>query len=422
MNLNDLITFINDSPTAWHAVEEIRNRLAQHGFSPLNEGDKWDIQPGKSYFVVRGGSLIAFSLPTKQPVKATILGTHTDSPALKLKPNPLFFEGDLPFLRVETYGGPILSTWMNRDLAIAGRLVIADAKDAVREKLIYLKNVPVLIPTLAIHLDRKVNEDPKPIDKQTHLCPLLGIKKKNEDPKEYFIELLQCETNLLGFDLYVVPLESPRILGSEGEMLASYRLDNLVSVHAALLGILSKRKTEAPIIQMAAFWNHEEIGSQTDEGASSPFFSDVLKRITLSYKMGEEDFFRLKTSSRFISIDAAHGYHPGYKDKYDADNSPKLGGGIGIKYDANQRYATNAITSAEITQICIKHKIPYQIFAPHSNISSGTTIGPLASSEAGIPTVDIGIPELSMHASRELIATVDYFSLCKLLHALLEKQ
>lgn len=420
MNINELITFINDSPTAWHAVQEMKNRLTQHGFSLLNEGDRWEMQPGKSYFVIRGGSLIAFSLPNKQPEKATILGTHTDSPALKIKPNPLFFEGDLPFLRVETYGGPILSTWMNRDLAIAGRVVIADAKDQVKEKLVYLKNAPVLIPTLAIHLDRKVNEDPKPIDKQTHLCPLLGMQKKSGDPKDYFAKLLQCEPNLLGFDLYLVPLENPRILGADGEMLASYRLDNLVSAHAALLGILSERKTEAPIIQMAAFWNHEEIGSLTDEGASSPFFSDVLKRITLTYKMGEEDFIRLKSFSRFISIDVAHGYHPSYKDKYDVDNAPKLGRGIGIKYDANQRYATNAITSAEMIQLCIKHKIPYQTFASHSNISSGTTIGPLASSQAGIPTVDIGIPELSMHASRELIAIQDYFSLCKLLQTILE--
>ena len=361
--LQDLTLFLKNSPTPWHATSEIGLRLAQQDFTPLEEGDKWELKPGERYFVERGGSLCAFALPKNAPVCATILASHTDSPALKLKPHPLFIEDGLPFLRVESYGSPILSTWINRDLTIAGRLLIETSIGDIEQRLIYLDQLPVLIPALAIHLDRQQNENPNPISKQEHLCPLLGIEATGKDPDRLFLELLKPATDhLLGFDLYVVPSEAPKVIGQDNSLLASYRLDNLASAHAALLALLAADKASKKAIQMAIFWNHEEVGSQTDEGASSPFFLDVLRRITLSYKQGEEEFIVLKHHSQFISIDMAHAYHPLHKKHYDENNAPRLGKGVVLKHNANKRYATQGPVSASLIQTCQRGKYPLSKF------------------------------------------------------------
>lgn len=421
--LKDLMAFLSQAPTAWHATQQMGNRFAQQDFTPLYEEEKWDLKPGESYFVQRGGSLCAFVMPKQTPQCATILASHTDSPALKLKPHPVFIEHSLPFLRVETYGSPILATWLNRDLVIAGRVLISNGDGEVEEKLVFLESAPMLIPSLAIHLDRETNENPKKIDKQEQLCPLMGLGQGCHDPDAVFSALLSNEIShktLLGFDLYLVPYESPRILGSDSSLLASYRLDNLVSAHAALLALLGAQKPSKETLQMAIFWNHEEVGSGTDEGASSPFFLDILKRISLSYKMGEEDFLRMKHASYFVSIDLAHAFHPNYKKKYDQKNAPEIGKGVVIKYNANHRYATNGVTAAKIVKTCLKEKIPYQSFASESNLACGSTVGSLTATRTGIPTVDIGIAQFSMHASRELIAIEDHLHLCKLLKSLME--
>jgi len=423
--LKDLMLFLRETPTAWHAAMQIGNRLAQQDYEPLDEEGKWDLKPGESYFVQRGGSLCAFVLPKQPPKHATILASHTDSPALKLKPHPVFIEDSLPFLRVETYGSPILSTWMNRDLVVAGRVLISNGDERVEEKLIFLESAPTLIPTLAIHLDREGNEKPQKIDKQEHLCPLIGLGKKKRDPDAIFEELLRSEVThktLLGFDLYLVPYENPRILGPDSNLLASYRIDDLVGAHASLLALLDAQKHPKETIQMAIFWNHEEVGSGTDEGASSPFFLDILKRISLSYKMGEEDFIRMKQSSHFVSIDMAHAFHPNYKKKFDQKNTPEMGKGVVIKFNANQTYATNGLTAAQIVKVCQKENIPYQSFASESNLPCGSTVGALTATRTGIQTVDIGLAQFSMHASRELIAIEDHLHLCKLLKFLLETQ
>ena len=418
--LKDLLRFLKDSPTAWHATLEIGNRLAQQDYTPLDEQEKWDLKPGDTYFVERGGALCAFVLPKQAPKKTIILASHTDSPALKLKPNPVFIDDGLPFLRVETYGNPALSTWMNRDLVIAGRLLISKG-DAIDQQLVLLDHAPVMIPSLAIHLDRDMNEKPKKIDKQHHLCPLLGIYGKHREPEKIFEELTGVTQNdLLAADLYLVPDEMSRLIGITSDLVSSYRLDNLASVHASLLAILGTEKHQKDLIQMAIFWNHEEIGSGTDEGASSPFFIDILKRISLSYKMGEEDFLRMKQASHFVSIDMAHAFHPGYKKKYDKENAPEIGKGVVIKYNANHRYATSGLTAAQIVKLCQKKKIPYQSFASESNLPCGGTLGAITAARTGVQTVDIGLAQFSMHAARELISTSDHLELCKLLKNILE--
>ncbi|MCB1107290.1 MAG: M18 family aminopeptidase [Chlamydiia bacterium] len=418
--LNDLLLFLTDSPTPWHATQEIGNRLAQQDATPLSEKEKWELKPGASYFVERGGSLCAFTLPKDSPEKATILATHTDSPALKLKPNPIFIENGLPFIHVETYGSPILSTWMNRDLVIAGRFLLSE-NDTIIEQLVLLDHAPVMIPSLAIHLDRDVNDKPTKIDKQRHLCPLLGIKGKNKKPEKIFEELTGIKhQDLLGADLYLVPFEKPRLIGLHTDIISSYRIDNLASAHASLLALLGAKKCPKHTIQMAIFYNHEEIGSETNEGASSPFLDDILKRISLSYHINEEDHLRMKNRSLCISIDMAHAIHPNYIEKYDQDNAPEMGEGVVIKHNANHRYATSGMSGAHITRLCQKLNIPYQTFASESNLPCGSTVGAITAARTGIETVDIGLAQLSMHAARELISAADHLHLCRLLKSSLE--
>lgn len=420
--LQDLLLFFKNTPTCWHAASEIGIRLAQQDFTPLEEGNHWMVKPSTSYFVQRGGSLCAFTLPEKPPKKAKILASHTDSPSLKLKPHPVFIEDHMLMMRVETYGSPIINTWLNRDLVIAGRLLTESRTGRIKERLVYLDQMPVLIPSVAIHLDHKQNETSKLMSKQNHLCPILGIERNKKDPDILFRELLKREINepLLSFDLHLVPFEPPRLIGKDNELLTSHRIDNLISVHASLLALLAAKKPQKETIQMAIFWNHEEIGSHTEEGASSPFFLDILKRITLSYKQDEEQFIQLKSRSQFTSIDMAHAYHPSYKDKYDKNNSPYLGEGIVIKHNANQRYATQGLTSAHLIKVCQKENIPYQSFASHSDLPCGSTVGALTATRTGIPAVDIGLAQLSMHAAREIVAIKDHHTLCKLLKSLLE--
>ena len=418
--LSDLLRFLQGSPSPWHAAQEIGNRLAEQDFTPLDEEEKWELEGGVPYFVQRGGSICAFIAPKEAPKRGTILASHTDSPSLKLKPHPIFIEENLAFLKVEPYGSPILRTWLNRDLAIAGRLFI-DGKEGVEEEFVFLEEMPVMIPSLAIHLDREVNDKPSAIDKERHLCPLLGIDTKGKTADHLLEKLFgRAASSILGADLYLTPLDPPRLLGLDGALIGSYRVDNLVSAHAALLALLATEKRPKDHLQMAVFYNHEEIGSGSDEGASSPFFHDLLKRIALNCKMNEEDFLRMKMRSQIISIDMTHAYHPGYKKHYDKENSPETGKGVVIKYSANQRYATNGLTGATIAKLCEEKKIPVQSFSPESNIPCGSTIGPISAVATGIETVDIGLAQFSMHAARELVAAKDHLDLCKLLKALLE--
>ena len=418
--LKDFLTFLQDSPTAFHTTVEVGNRCAANGFCPLEEKEKWSLTPGHSYFVIRGGSLCAFTLPKSSPKKAKILASHSDSPALKLKPNSLFIENNLPFLRVETYGSPILSTWINRDLAIAGRLFYACGGE-IESQLIHLDHLPLMIPSLPIHLEKEMNEMPKKIDRQHHLSPLLGLPSPHLKPEKIMEELLGVSSStLLGSDLFLVPNTPPTLIGLNQNLVSAYRLDNLTSVHASLLSLLAAKKTPSTNLQMAIVWNHEEVGSETEEGAASSFLCDILERIALSYQMDREDLLRMKRSSELFSIDMAHAFHPSYKQKFDSANTPQMGEGVVIKFNANQRYATNGEMAANLNDLARKRQIKTQQFASESNIPSGSTVGSITSSKTGIPSIDIGLAQLSMHAARELISAEDHLTLCKLLKEVLQ--
>lgn len=415
MALERFIRFLNRSPTVYHASREISNTLAESDFTPIYEGEKWDLKPGERYFVMREDTLIAaFTLPKKKPKSATILATHIDSPALKIKPQVHHEPG---LLNTESYGGPLLHTWFDRDLAIAGRIVTMQKNGECESQVVFLDDYPVIIPALAIHLDRGVNEKGLNINKQDHLRAIYTLGGK-EKPLTEWLHKHHSFKKLLSFDLYLVPLEKASFLGFDSEFIASYRIDNLSSAYAALYA-LQNAKANPGVIQMALFWDHEEIGSTTYTGADSTFVNEVLERICLKYKMDKEDLFRLKSQSYCLSCDAAHAHHPNFPDKFDPENAPHMGKGPAIKY--SPKYATTGATAATLVNLAEKHKIPLQSYASRSDIPTGSTVGAMMAANLGIPTVDLGLACWAMHSIRETIAVQDEIWLGKLLKAALEE-
>ncbi len=416
--LDDLMHFIQASPTPWHAAVAVGERLASVDFTPLDEKTPWKLKKGERYFVQREGSICAFTLPKSKPTHLKILGAHTDSPGLKIKPNPSLQSHSFHQLETDIYGGPLLSSWLNRDLALAGRLIVEDAQGKIKEKLIFLDEAPLIIPQIAIHLDREVNDKGLLIDKQDHLRPILTLNPSEKPQLEPLLRQYVNFKHLLAFDLFLVPLEPPRLLGMKGEMIASYRLDNLASSHACLTAIASASPSST--LQVMLLWDAEEIGSRSSEGAASSFAADLFKRIQQVYNLSEEEWLCLKPSSLCISVDVAHAYNPNYPKKYDPNHQPIPGNGIVIKYNADKKYATDAKTAAAVTAACKHLKLPFQSYATRSDLTSGSTIGPIFASQMGIPTVDIGTPLLSMHSIREILAAADHLQLCRLLTHLIE--
>ena len=418
--LDDLLQFLHQSPTAWQAVDYVRNTLLQVGYIELDEAQVWELEKGKAYFLSRDrSSLCAFIIPAEGITKTHIIASHTDSPGLKLKPNPEYRRENMTMLATEIYGSPLLTSWFNRDLGIAGRIFYVDSEDNIQDALINIDDHPVTIPQLAIHLDREANEKGPYFNKQDHFSALAAL---DFDPNtSYLLKLLQEKIPntfkyILSHDLFLYPLEKPRILGED--LLSSYRLDSLASVHAGLYA-LKTSKPDKNHLNLAVFWNNEETGSKTSQGADSPLLLNVLERIFISLGLSREQFLRLLPQSLCLSVDLIHAVNPNYTEKHDPRHMPFLNKGPVIKYNAQQRYATDARSSAYIIHLCEQNSIAYQFFAARNDIMSGTSIGPIHASNTGIPTVDIGSPQLSMHSCRELMATQDHLEMCKLLSAFL---
>jgi aspartyl aminopeptidase len=412
--------FLDVSPTPFHAAKEITNALAKSGFLPLNEKERWKLELGKAYFVSRGGALVAaFRMPTQAPLSCTLLASHIDSPCLKLKPQPEHSSRGIGQFGTEVYGTPLLHSWLDRDLYLAGQISGLDEKGTLQSHLASLDDHLLIIPQLALHLDRQINERGAFVHKQDHLKPIFSLT-----PKEKNLELSLKKRfglkELLRFDLFLVPAQKATRLGFESEMIASSRLDNLTSAYAALYALCESRP-RIDALQMAFFWNHEEIGSMTNLGADSCFAEELLERICLFFKMDREEYFCMKSRSICLSGDLAHGFNPNFSDKYDPDNAPLLGQGPALKFNANQKYATSGVTSALIEKLARKHHIPLQIFASRSDIPSGSTVGPIMASQLGIATVDVGIAGWAMHSAREVVAASDELALCTLFKAALEE-
>lgn len=422
--ISDLIKFLDASPTAWHAVATARHRLQQAGFIELSEQNYWKIQPGQRYFVTRNGSsLCAFITPQHFPKRMRLLASHTDSPSLKLKPQPEIRKHCAILLGVEVYGSPLLNSWLNRDLGIAGRILYTDCHGHIKESLVRLDRYPVIIPQLAIHLDREVNDKGLLLNKQEHLNALAGLESSFKDNAS-FLESLLSEVihfeQIIAHDLLLYPLEKTQLVGYRNSLLSAYRIDSLASVHAALTALMDHTHPLEDEIKMIIFWDNEEVGSHTSQGADSPFFNQILERILNGFEGTREDYFCLINRSMCISIDLAHALHPNYAEKHDPNHQPILGQGVVIKSNAQQRYATSARSSLPVKMAATIKQIPLQTFVSRNDIPCGTTIGPLQASLTGMPTIDIGCGQLSMHSCRELMACQDHIDMCHLLGALLQ--
>ncbi len=405
-HINDLGAYVSASPSSFHAAAEGGRRLQAAGFARLPEEEVFPAEPG-SYFVIRDGALIAWVLPADAGATTgfSILGAHTDSPSFKLKPKPTTGRHGWLQAGVEVYGGPLLNSWLDRELTLAGRIVTLDG----REHLV--DTGPLLrFPQLAIHLDRAVN-DGLALDKQQHMFPVWGLG----DPREADLLGLAASTagidpaDIGGFDLVAADTQAPRVFGAGGAFFASGRLDNLTSVHAGLAALLEAAAGEEPgrpIAVLAAF-DHEEVGSASRSGASGPFLEDILLRISGALGAGLEDRMRALAASFCISADAGHAVHPNYAERHDPANHPVLNGGPLLKINANQRYTTDAHGAAHWAVLCGEAGVPYQEFVSNNSVPCGSTIGPLTATRLGIRTVDVGTPLLSMHSAREMCGVQD---------------
>lgn len=412
----DLLEFLNASPTPYHAVESVKKALHEAGFSRLNEGQPWDIkQAGRYYIERRNASIIAFKMGDAAFAETgfRIIGAHTDSPTLKVKPNPDIKSHSYSQLGVEVYGGVLLSPWFDRDLSIAGRVTYFDG-DELRNALINFKRPIAVIPSLAIHLDRTANSG-RELNPQTQMKPILMQGDEASSFKQLLIKELASnqivvdEAAILEYDLSFYDTQPAATVGINNEFIASARLDNLLSCYVGLQAFLdSEDKTGS----MLALFDHEEVGSTSAVGANSNMLPALFERLCPSV----EERHRALANSVMFSVDNAHGIHPNFASKHDEGHAPKLNSGPVIKVDASQSYATEAETAGLVQWLAKQADVPFQRYVTRADMRCGSTIGPMSAAKTGIKTVDIGVPTFAMHSIRELAGTND----TKHLHAILE--
>lgn len=398
-HIDDLAAFVAASPTSYHAASEIAARLDSAAFGRVVETEAWDV--AERQYTTRDGAVIAWRVPAgwRPEHGIRIVGSHTDSPALKLKPNPILSTAGWQQLGVEVYGGPLLGTWLDRELGLAGRLVTRDGSVHL------VRTGPLLrVPHLAPHLDRTL-ADKVELDRQRHLQPVYAV---GEGPNPYDLLLGAAgipDAELAGYDVFCYPTEPSAVFGAQGEFFASWRLDNLSSVHASLTAFFEAPAGES--LAVYAAFDHEEVGSSTRSGASGPFLSDVLRRLTEGLGLNETDHLRALAASSCISADAGHAVHPNYPEHHDPGNRPLPNRGPLLKLNASQRYASDAVGTSLWYRSCAAVGVPTQEFVSNNAVPCGSTIGPLTATRLGIVTVDVGIPLLSMHSARELCGVED---------------
>ncbi|MET1044056.1 MAG: M18 family aminopeptidase [Microbacteriaceae bacterium] len=400
--IDDFAAFLSASPSSYHAAAEVARRLDEAGFSRQHESAEWDA-PRRGY-VVRDGAVIAWvqSDAATPTTPFRILGAHTDSPGFKLKPKPTLRRQGWLQAGVEVYGGPLLNSWLDRELELAGRLVTRDGREHLTRTGPFLR-----IPQLAIHLDRGVNNDGLTLDKQRHTAPVFGVGTEGDLLRTLADAAGLSPGDVVGYDILTADTQPPRRFGRNNELFAAGRMDNLSSVFAGLRALLEAPQDAAHTSVLAAF-DHEELGSESRSGASGPFLSDILTRLS-----GGTERQRLQAyaDSWCVSADAGHGVHPNYPERHDPENMPMLGSGPLLKINANQRYATDAHGAALWARACAQAGVVSQEFVSNNTMPCGSTIGPLTATRLGIRTVDVGVPLLSMHSARELAHTRDLVAL-----------
>jgi aspartyl aminopeptidase len=392
----DLLAFLGDSPTPFHAVAEATKRLAAAGFRALDETASWaDLAAGGYYVTSSETNLIAFVLPpVAQRTSFQIVGAHTDSPNLRLKPHAEYVSEGYAQLGIEVYGGVLLNSWLDRDLGIAGRLLVRE--DVITSRLVRIAKPVLRVPQLAIHLDREVNDKGLVLNKQEHLAPIYGMAG-GRGMLAHVAEAAGVEVaQIVGAELMLFDLAVPTLGGVANELIFSARLDNLAMCHAAVTALAATKSPTA--ISVIALFDHEEVGSESAAGAGSAVLPRVLERL-----VGDrETFLRACARSTCVSADMSHAVHPNYAGRHEPRHKPQLNGGPVIKTNSQQRYATTAATAAMFAELCRAEDVPVQHYTNRTDLPCGSTIGPITSTLLGIATVDVGNPMLSMHSAREL--------------------
>ena len=400
--LTDLLAFLGASPTPFHAVDEGRRRLEAAGFRRLDEADRWDRLAAGAYYVTSSGTnLVAFALP--EPAHRTrfcIVGAHTDSPNLRLKPSPEYTTEGYAQLGVEVYGGALLNSWLDRDLGLAGRVLVKGERGGIESHLVRLDRPVLRVPQLAIHLDREVNDKGLILNRQDHLAPVLGLAGGGAGSLGKLVAEAAgvAEERIVAHELMLFDLVPPVLGGQSNEFLFSARLDNLAMCHAAISAIAPLGRGGARAISVIALFDHEEVGSGSAAGAGSSVLPRILERLVPD----REAFHQACARSTCVSADMSHAVHPNYASRHEAHHKPQINGGPVIKTNTQQRYATTAVTAAMFAALCREEEVAVQHYVHRTDLPCGSTIGPITSTLLGIATVDVGNPMLSMHSAREM--------------------
>lgn len=420
--LRDLVRFLDASPTPFHACREVGTRLEASGFRRLDEREPFDLGPDERAYVVRGGTLVAFVGGKKSPADAgfVMVGAHTDSPNLRLKPIPGLSNAGYRQLAIEPYGGVLLTTWLDRELGLAGRVALRGGSS----ELVRLERPIGIIPNLAIHLNRDVNKEGLVLNAEKHLYPLVGFEG---DTSLHFDELLSealsasngvTRADALGFELCLFDVRGAALGGARGELVHSARLDNLASCHAGCQALVDAGPA-GDATRVLALFDHEEVGSQSAVGARSELLGSLLERITRARDGSAADAWpRAALRSFFVSVDMAHGVHPNYPDKHDKQHRPLLGKGPVVKVNVNQSYATDGAGQGAFVEACRAEGVEPQYFSARNDMPCGSTIGPITAARLGVRTVDVGSPMLAMHSCRETAAANDALSMTRVLRRL----
>ena len=421
-----LLEFLHESQTAFNAVEVMKKELLSEGYQELDGDVKWSLMEGdKAFYTKNGSSLFMVRIGSDPLVKGfRMVGAHTDSPGFRIKPGAEMVNDGFLRLNTETYGGPILSTWFDRPLTLAGRVVLkGDSPLKPRMETVNFRRPMLIIPSVAIHFNRNVNEGVA-IDKQKHVLPVMSMAGKDFAKENLIRDLVAEEMNvapeeILDYDLFLCEAEKGIVMGLSHEFISSKRQDNLNSVHGAMEAL--KAAEVGSGIRVAAFFDNEECGSRSKQGADSVLLANLLERVYYSLGGDREGFLRSLESSFMISADLAHSVHPNYADMHDPVNRPLLNKGPVIKLSANQKYTTDGDSAAAFSEICRKAEVPFQTFVNRSDLAGGSTIGPAAASHLPVRSVDIGTPLLGMHSVRELGGVDDHLYLVKALKVFFEE-
>ena len=410
-----LLDFIDASPSPWHAVKSTMQCLSEFGFCKLEEISKWTIEPGGRYYVVRDDSSIVAFVMGHKPLPETgfkIIGAHTDSPGLRIKPNAATLIDGYVRLGVEVYGGPILASFTDRDLSLAGRISYKSG-DGIHSALVDFRKPLLRLPNLAIHMNRNVNEEGLKLNKQLELPLLLSRFVDQELPTYYFSDLLEQVSEIRGeqilsWELNVYDTQKGSFWGGNDEFYADSQLDNLASCHAGLMALLDEQVMASGNTLVCAFFDHEEIGSTSCKGADGSFLPDLLFRVALAAGIEAEDYQRTLSQSFIISADMAHAYQPNFPAAYEPEHKVILNKGPVIKINANRRYASDSVSEAMFSNWCEQAGVPWQKYSHHTDLPCGSTIGPMTSAKLGIRTVDVGNPMWAMHSIRESAGVIDH--------------